>query len=135
MTAQIADSLKTNNRGVSALEFALCLPVLLTILFGILEYGWFFVNQIVLINSVSAGARAGIKANIMRGDDPIQLAIDTTRNTFWLPGSLNVSATVSDDEPVKLRVVAHIRFEPLTGYLPSQLLPSRIAAKAVLVFP
>lgn len=47
-------------RGASALEFALVLPVLLIILFGIIEFGLLMYNKQVLTNASREGARAGI---------------------------------------------------------------------------
>ena len=49
-----------SERGVSALEFALVLPVLLLITFVIIEYGIIFYDKVVLINASREGARAGI---------------------------------------------------------------------------
>ena len=54
---------RKRQKGVSCIEFAMVLPVLLLILFAIMEYGWLMVHQIVLINAVSTGARAAIRAN------------------------------------------------------------------------
>ncbi|HOG89211.1 MAG TPA: TadE/TadG family type IV pilus assembly protein [Smithella sp.] len=51
---------KLNERGVSAVEFALILPVLVLILFGIVEFGLILYNQQVITNASREGARAGI---------------------------------------------------------------------------
>ena len=51
---------KQNERGVSAVEFALILPLLVLIIFGIVEFGTYIYNLQVLTNASREGARAGI---------------------------------------------------------------------------
>ncbi len=51
---------KLNERGAVAAEFALLLPVLLTILFGIIEFGMIMYSREVVTNASREGARAGI---------------------------------------------------------------------------
>src|SRR5437016_2834187 len=46
-----------SRRGVAAVEFAICLPVLFTILFGLWEVGRMTEVQNVMWNSVREGAR------------------------------------------------------------------------------
>ena len=45
--------------GAAAVEFALVLPLLLLILFGTIEWGYYFFNREIVINSAREGARAG----------------------------------------------------------------------------
>lgn len=51
---------KPDERGVSAVEFALLLPVLVLILFGIIEFGLILYDQAVITNASREGARKGI---------------------------------------------------------------------------
>ncbi len=44
-------------RGTAAVEFVLGLPVLLFLMFSIVQAGWWMSNYVVLNNAVSAGAR------------------------------------------------------------------------------
>lgn len=46
-----------SDRGASALEFALVIPVLLLLLFGIIEFGVIFQNQLALTHAAREGAR------------------------------------------------------------------------------
>jgi Flp pilus assembly protein TadG len=51
---------KLNERGAVAAEFALLLPLLLTILFGIIEFGMMMYGREIVTNAAREGARAGI---------------------------------------------------------------------------
>ena len=49
-----------NERGAVATEFALLLPVFLTILLGIIEFGMIMYGREIVTNAAREGARAGI---------------------------------------------------------------------------
>ncbi len=65
---------KSDRRGATAVEFALCLPVLFTLLFGILEFSR--VTQLQQSARLAAfeGARAGISLNATTSD--VQKAVN-----------------------------------------------------------
>ena len=46
--------------GQSMVEFAIILPVLLLIVFGVIDFGWLFYNQSALNNSAREGARYAV---------------------------------------------------------------------------
>jgi hypothetical protein len=49
-----------DEKGGSAVEFAIILPLLLTSIFGIIEFSLFFFNKQVITNAAREGARRGI---------------------------------------------------------------------------
>jgi Flp pilus assembly protein TadG len=51
---------KLNEHGAVAAEFALLLPMLLMILFGIIEFGMMMYGREIVTNAAREGARAGI---------------------------------------------------------------------------
>ena len=55
-----------NQSGASVVEFAFVLPLLLVIVFGIVEFGTLLYNQQVITNASREGARAGIVARVPR---------------------------------------------------------------------
>ena len=57
-----------NENGASVVEFAVVLPLLLLLLFGIIEFGIILFDQAMLTNASREGARAGIVA----GDDRLK---------------------------------------------------------------
>lgn len=50
----------SSSKGSAAVEFALILPVLVVLLFGIIEFGLIFYNKAVITNASREGARYGI---------------------------------------------------------------------------
>ena len=53
--------------GAAALEFAACLPILLLLLAGFFDFGWYFYWQHTVTNASRAGARYGVQANYPLG--------------------------------------------------------------------
>ena len=49
-----------SERGASVVEFSLVLPLLLVIIFGVVEFGFILYNQAMITNASREGARAGI---------------------------------------------------------------------------
>ena len=71
--------------GASAVEFALLLPVLMMILFGIIEFGLALHRQAILTNASREGARLGIVQSV----PPIALAaVNTKINDYLGPAGI-----------------------------------------------
>jgi Flp pilus assembly protein TadG len=68
-----------SERGAAAAEFALLLPVILTILLGTMEFGMIMYGREVVTNASREGARAGI---IMRTPAVTAGEITTVANTY-----------------------------------------------------
>lgn len=49
-----------DQKGVAAVEFAIVLPVLVVLLFGMIEFSLLFYNKAMLTNACREGARSGI---------------------------------------------------------------------------
>lgn len=60
-------------RGAALVEFAIVLPLLLTLLMGIAEFGLLFYNKQVVTNASREGARAGI-IQPNAGEDPADIS-------------------------------------------------------------
>ncbi|CAG36262.1 TadE/TadG family type IV pilus assembly protein [Desulfotalea psychrophila] len=67
-----------SDQGVSAIEFALVLPLLLILVFGIIEFSFLLFDKAVITNASREGARAGIVYST-DGENPIQVSDDTIR--------------------------------------------------------
>lgn len=51
---------RVREKGASAVEFAIILPLLLTLVFGIMESGWMFAQQVEIRNAAREGARLAV---------------------------------------------------------------------------
>ncbi|MEM5328150.1 TadE/TadG family type IV pilus assembly protein [Paraburkholderia sp. JHI2823] len=84
-------------RGVAAVEFALVLPVLLLLLFGIIEMGLFLYDKAVITNASREGARAGV---VLKSPKPttsdIQTVVTNYTSSYLLTfGTQNTPAVVT----------------------------------------
>lgn len=81
---------RRKRRGASAVEFALIAPPLFMVLAGVMEYGWFFFNQIILDSAAREGARIGARTAPDATPTPSVAASDAAV-AFWtsmgIPGS------------------------------------------------
>ena len=127
--------------GGAAVEFGLLLPLFLLLLFAIIEYGWYFTHEIVLTNAVTEGARRAIKED--NEADARTAALKAVREAFWLhdledDGGIEsvVNIIIPDDEPKRIIVtIPTLVYKPLTGFMPSKMVPDVIGAKSVMTFP
>lgn len=101
--------------GQSTVEFALSVPLLLLLIFGIIDFGR-ALNVAVI---VSNAAREGVRAGIARGatDDEIRAA---ARSIAGLSGTVNV--TISPTQATRksgdtLTVTVSASFTPVTPFL------------------
>jgi Flp pilus assembly protein TadG len=72
--------------GAAAIEFALLLPLLMLILFGIIEFGLVLYNQEVITNASREGARYGI---VIGSPRPTTGQIQGVVNTYLTNAGLN----------------------------------------------
>jgi Flp pilus assembly protein TadG len=115
---------KLNERGAVAAEFALLLPVLLTILFGIIEFGMIMYGREVVTNASREGARAGIVQRI----PPLTAGEITTVTTNYLTGTGINPADVVITVPASggitgtpVTVTATYNYPWLIPYIPTML--------------
>jgi Flp pilus assembly protein TadG len=130
---------KHNECGAAAVEFALIVPLLLLLLFAVIEYGWVLTQQIVLTNAVASGARAAVKARDWgtHNEDPETFAREALKAAYWVAAVEDdrIETTLRDD-PHRIEVtVRGLDCRTLTGYLPPALRPQTLSARAVMVFP
>lgn len=139
-------SVKPNNseKGASVVEFALILPLLLVMLFGIIEFGLILYDQAMLTNASREGARAGIVSSSPRLSEAEIRTIahnylDGHLITFGSsPAQANVTALIPADtsfgEDLTVRVSYVYNFLLIPGFIPG--IPSSItlAAESVMKY-
>jgi Flp pilus assembly protein TadG len=77
-----------NERGAALLEFALVAPILILLVFGIVEYGMFFKDYLTVSNATRAGARVGSAAG-SNADADYQILQAVKTAAAALPGGAN----------------------------------------------
>jgi Flp pilus assembly protein TadG len=84
-----------NERGQTMVEFALVLPILLVVLFGIIQFGILYNNYITLTDATRVGARKGSVSRTTA--NPAALAEAATRSAAsgLKQADLDVSVTVA----------------------------------------
>lgn len=123
---------RKRERGANAVEFALILPVLLALITGVMDYGWYFTQQHLVINAVREGARAG--ATTAADDGPENEAEARAREVLEGHGfnTDGNTVTVSVDtaaDPVTITVTAALEYPGLIGFVP---LPTNLGASLTM---
>jgi Flp pilus assembly protein TadG len=66
-----------NQRGATAVEFAIVFPLLILLLFGIIEFSVILYDKAMITNASREGARAGIVSQLVRvSDTQVQGVVD-----------------------------------------------------------
>ncbi len=103
---------RDREKGASAVELAIVLPLFLLLVFGTMEAGWLFSQQVEVRNAAREGARMAVvdtgSAAFMRGEvcDRAPLSADRARVGFTLGGD---TATVRVEQD----------YASLTGFIPA----------------
>jgi Flp pilus assembly protein TadG len=111
-----------DERGQTMTEFALVLPILVVLLFGIIQFGIAFNNYVTLTDAVRAGARkaavsrnasdpsGACKAQVLGAAgslDTTELAKNLSCTSSWASGS---DVTVSADYPYDISLMGWVVF-------------------------
>ena len=134
--------LKRGESGVAAVEFALILPLLMLILFGILHYGILLYDQAVITNAAREGARWGAintttaiscSGTATGTADPCQVANSYTAANLISFGSTVTSTTTASGSGTSGTTVTVTVTYPFTeiGYVVGYLL-NNLSATSVM---
>ena len=132
---------RSRQRGGAAVEFALIIPIFLAVLFGIIDYGWYFYQRYALVAAVRDGIRWGVtsatpsssawlnaKARATTDLSATGSPINTASIT-WLPQS--PTSPISGISPTEvLTFGASLAFKPLVGFVP---LPTTVKYQMVML--
>ena len=108
-------------RGSNAVEFALILPILITLFAGIVEWGWTLNQQMMVVQAAREGARAGVSTP--RDDDPetaAQARVVQSLNDMGLNGgAATVTVSIVGAYPDELlQVNLALPHQPIIGLVP-----------------
>ena len=106
---------KRNRRGAAIVEFAVVLPLLLLLLFGIIDFGWVFLVRQTLTNAAREGARVAV-LRTSTADDVSDRVREVMNPLGYAEGAQwNFTATTIGDEIQTLTVTIGIDDISLTG--------------------
>lgn len=101
-----------SERGAALVEFAVVLPLFVVLVFGIMESGWLFAQQVELRNATREGARLAV---VDYGDAATIITETCSRADLSSPGT-TFSITINADS---VTVDAVKPYSSLTGFIPS----------------
>ena len=111
----------TNRRGANAIEYALTVPVLIAIVFGLIEFSWFFYGKSTVTTAVHDGCREGALVSV-ETNDPIEVARTEIGNRLAGFDLLLLEVELTGDAPneslscrADADYVSLIRFLPTGG--------------------
>jgi Flp pilus assembly protein TadG len=112
------------DRGAAAVEFALILPVFLSVVFGTIEYGWIFYQQFNLASSVRDGLRQGVTISQTASPDPKSRSVQTAQADLLALGisasTVTLTATYAGASPTKTMTLSGVMtYKKLIGFVPT----------------
>lgn len=107
-------SLIRNNRGNAVLEFALVLPLLLMVVFGITEFG----RAWMTVNILAGAAREGCRLAVVTAPDvpAVQTRVTEVCNSSGItPSSITVTPPAPNDPERRVTVTVETNFTVIPG--------------------
>ena len=90
---------RADDSGASAVEFALVVPLLLLIVFGIINFGVLFSQQLTLNNAVRAGARGGVVVGDLLDCPTIRERVNSDLSGLGMdPAAVEVRITLLNED-------------------------------------
>lgn len=126
---ELGSALQKDRRGAAAFEFALLLPMFVTLMLGTLQYGSLYYTQNAMIGAARTAARS-----VAIGSQNATTAEATARTSLpnWVPAA-NYVVTITDAAPgsqVSARIVAPSSKAAIVPYLP---MPAQVEARIVMM--
>lgn len=108
-------SIRDRKRGAAIVEFAVVLPLLLILLFGIIEFGWVFMVRQTLTNAAREGVRVAVlqtatETDVMNRVRSVMEPIGYVEDVDWF-----ATSSAMDDEVQWVTVTMPIDKVALTG--------------------
>lgn len=108
-------------KGQSLVEFALILPVLIILIFGMIEFGWLLNAKITLNSAVREGARVGavINATDTERETKVMEAVQKAAEASGLEILLSESSIEDEDSYIKnihnIKVIVTAEVDSIIG--------------------
>jgi hypothetical protein len=110
-----------SQKGAALIEFALVLPILLVLVFGIIEFGFLLYNKAVITNASREGAREGIlfaprASGVLTAD--VEDKVTTYSDNWMIPKTNDPTTAVSGpciaaayDERAGLQLIVTVSYD------------------------
>lgn len=143
MRRRVRGGHKGRRRGQSLVEFVLILPVLLILLFGIIEFGLLLYNKQVITNASREGARYGIVSRSPRRSvDEIRAVVNDYCGNHLVTSGSTVPTTTVDPDPtggvfgddLTVTVTFHYDFFALPSFITSLLGGTDLRAQTTMKY-
>ena len=122
-------SLRKGKRGMALVELAIVIVLIMTVSFGVMEYGWMFFQMHQVNNASRAGAREGVLPDSNNGavGQVVEEALGQSPDELTiLPGDVS-----SLDAGDLIRVTVTVNYVPLVG-LPFLPTPNELRATVAM---
>jgi Flp pilus assembly protein TadG len=108
--------------GGAAVEFAIVLPVFCAVLFGTIDYGWYFYQKFTLASAIRDGVRTGVTVSETASPDSYSTAVTAAKvilDAGSLPSaSVTFTGSYNGVSPTRtLTVTGTYTFKPLVGFV------------------
>jgi len=115
VTRKVSQQSETRRRGVAIVEFAVVLPFLLALLFGIIDFGWVFMVRQTLTNAAREGVRVAIlttatEADVLARVRAVMAPTGYVENIDW-----TVETSPLDDEVQWVQLSMPVERATITG--------------------
>jgi Flp pilus assembly protein TadG len=127
---------RKRERGGAAVEFALVLPLFCAVLFGTIDYGWYYYQKFTLAAAVRDAVRSSVVTATTASPDP--LALSKTRGAANLGSAINpllvnfTSSYVNAVPTLSLKLEGSMTFVPLVGLVPMPKAPMKYSMTMML---
>lgn len=108
---------RNREKGASVVEFALVLPLLLLLVFGIMEMGWLFAQQVEVRNAAREGARMAVVDYPLPGSGDSSAIVDAVCTRASLSAD-RAFVSIRDTGNDSAEVLVSQDYASLTGFLP-----------------
>lgn len=123
---RILSKLKKSQTGQALVEFALVLPVLLTLVLGSVDAGWLLYAKISTIAAAREAARAVSVLDSAEYNGGGRITIANQKMTP-VPGTESVEVLpLIYSEGAQVTVTVTTNVSPLVGFLPSSIIPDSV---------
>ena len=122
-------------RGIALTELAIVLPLLLTVTFGVMEYGWMFLKAHQVANAALQGARVGARPDATAAT--ITTAVNSAMSSAGIPAAA-YTTTITPNNPTtlsagqQLRVRVQVTYSQIGLGLPLIPVPTNLTSEVTM---